>query len=161
MSSNEHPIIPNHYFAYPSTECHALFRGGHYFGCIALCQSLAEAYARFIYERWTKQTASNDFNKNIRNVRKSSVMPDISNLLEQMYGDNRNDFHHLNPNIPQKREQLEAIAIEKISLLDRCESQLFEYDTNDKAALIPKYPMYWETTEAENIYLRLDDLESA
>jgi hypothetical protein len=46
-----HGIVPLTEFAPVSAECTLLFRDGHFYGCIALCQSVAEAIAKFLCQR--------------------------------------------------------------------------------------------------------------
>ena len=42
-----HEIISNTHFSAPSSECSLLFRDGHFYGCIALVQAVAEALTHF------------------------------------------------------------------------------------------------------------------
>jgi hypothetical protein len=153
---NRHPIIPNHYFSYVSSECQLSFKDGYYYGCIALCQSVAEALARFMYEKWTGNPPARNFKGNIRKIKDAGVQPDVSNLLEDIYGgQQRNDFHHLNKTVPVEYEKLRRIATEKIDLLNRVESQVFEYEITERG-LKYKYPKYWETTnDLYNTFLRI------
>lgn len=157
METKRHPIIPNHYFAYVSSECQLLFENGYYYGCIALCQSVAEALARFIYEKWTGKPPAEKFGANIHKIENENVQPDVSNMLEDIYGgQQRQDFHHLNKTIPTEYEQLRTIATEKINLLNKVESQVFEFKVI-KGRLNVKYPQYWEITNGlYNTYLRFE-----
>ena len=45
-----HKIIPHLWFDVASTECRDLFRDGHFYGCVCLTQSVAEALAKFVLE---------------------------------------------------------------------------------------------------------------
>lgn len=157
METERHPIIPNHYFSYVSSECQLLFSSGYYYGCIALCQSVAEALARFMYEKWTGNPPAEKFGANIHKIRNADVQPDVSNLLENIYGgQQRQDFHHLNKTVPTEYEQLRSIATKKIDLLNKVESQVFEYEITEKGLKV-KYPKYWESTNGfYNTYLRLN-----
>ena len=157
METERHPIIPNHYFSYVSSECQLLFKNGHYYGCIALCQSVAEALARFMYEKWAGKPPAEKFGANIHKIRNENVQPDVSNMLEDIYGgQQRQDFHHLNKTVPKEYEQLRIIATEKINLLNKVESQVFEYEVI-KGRLKVKYPQYWEITNGfYNAYLRFE-----
>lgn len=157
METTRHPIIPNHYFSYVSSECQLLFESGHYYGCIALCQSVAEALARFMYEKWTGEPPADKFRANIHKMEGAGVQPDVRNLLEDIYGgQQRQDFHHLNKTVPIEYEQLQSIATEKIDLLNKAESQIFEYEIIESKPS-PKYPLYWETEIGKpNVFLRLE-----
>jgi len=157
METKRHPIIANHYFSYVSSECQLLFENGYYYGCIALCQSVAEALARFMYEKWTGNPPAEKFGANIHKIKNADVQPDVSNLLEDIYGgQQRQDFHHLNKTVPTEYEQLRSIATEKIDLLNKVESQVFEYEITERGLKV-KYQKYWESTDGfYNTYLRLN-----
>lgn len=157
METPRHPIIANHYFSPVSSECQLLFDNGYYYGCISLCQSVAEALARFMYEKWTGNPPAEKFGANIHKIKKADVQPDVSNLLEDIYGgQQRQDFHHLNRNIPTDREELRNIATGKINVLNKAESQIFKFEIIE-GGLRPKYELYWEKKDgAYNAFLRLD-----
>ncbi len=157
METKRHPIIANHYFSYVSSECQLLFENGYYYGCIALCQSVAEALARFMYEKWTGNPPAEKFGANIHKIKNADVQPDVSNLLEDIYGgQQRQDFHHLNKTVPTEYEQLRSIATEKINALNKAESQIFKYDIID-GGLRTEYELYWEKKDGRyDTFLRLD-----
>ena len=46
-----HGIVPYTHFSVASTECSSLFRDGHFYGCIALTQAVAEALVRHMSKR--------------------------------------------------------------------------------------------------------------
>jgi len=46
-----HGIVPYTQFAPVSAECALLFRDGHFYGCIALSQAVAEAIVRFLCQK--------------------------------------------------------------------------------------------------------------
>lgn len=155
---NKHPIIPDHYFSYVSSECHELFETGKYYGCITLSQSLAEAYARFIYEKWTGKLPAEKFGANIHKIKGTNVQPDVSNLLEELYGGTqRNDFHHLNKTVPKEYEKLKSIATYQIEVLNRVESQIFAFEYTDGGGIRAKYEQYWEQKNGQyQVNLRLE-----
>ncbi|GEM_PF-1938982 len=156
IEANRHPIIPNHYFSYVSSECQLLFQGGYYYGCIALCQCVAEALARFMYEKWTGNLPAEKFEANIQKIKNEHVQPDVSNLLNGIHGgQQRHDFHHLNKTVPIEYEKLRKIATDKIDLLNRVESQVFEYEITETGLKV-KYPKYWEIINGfYNTFLRI------
>ena len=133
-----------------------LFEGGYYYRCITLCQSVAEALARFMYEKWAGKSPAKYFEPNIHKIKDAGVQPDVSNHLENIYGgQQRNDFHHLNKSVPTEYEKLRSIATDKIDLLNRVESQVFEYESTERGLKF-KYPQYWENTNSSgNVFLRI------
>lgn len=158
METNKQPIIPNHYFAQASSECQTVFENKCYFATISLCQSLAEAYARFMYEAWSGKKPDDKFYGNIKKMRAIKVQPDVADLLNSMYGgQQRHDFHHLNPTVPTEYQKLQSIATEKINTLNRFESQVFEQKYVN-GMLWQKYPQYWKTPKGQpNVFLRIDN----
>lgn len=156
MQQNRHLIIPNHYFSYVSSECQLLYENGYFYGCIALCQCVAEALARFMYEKWTGKPPADKFGANVHKMEVEDVQPDVRNLLKDIYGgEQRNDFHHLNKTIPTEYDKLRSIATNKIDLLNQVESKVFEYNITKKG-MEYKYPQYWENAiGSNNVFLRL------
>ena len=143
MNSEKQPIIGDHYFSQASAECQLTFEHGCYFACISLCQSLAEAYSRFLYEKWTTNDAPESFGARIHKIELAKVMPEVSKLLTCIYGEKqRQDFHHLNKSVPTDYQELKTMATEKIKLLNKIETQVWEcYNTRE--GLDVKYPQYW------------------
>ena len=147
MDTYGQPIIPNHHFSYALAESQLLFKDGHYFGCIALCQSVAEALARFMYEKWTGKRPSGNFETNIHRIKSANVQPDVGSMLTSIYGGHqRHDFHHLNKTVLTEIGKLKTIATEKIDLLNKVESLIFENEYTE-LGLKPKYPKYWPLVE--------------
>jgi hypothetical protein len=141
-------FTPHTHFALISAECRLLYRDGYFFACIALCQSVAEALARFLCEK-----------KGIRKDKRFAVMVhrlrSVRIISEEAYNSfkdiykHRNGYHHLNPGIPTQREKLQGIALRALKELSRIENEVFAFCIKD-GVLIPKYPNLWqpETLEA-------------
>ena len=62
-----HGIVPYTRFAPASAECTFLFRDGHFYGCIALAQAVAEAIVRFLCQR-NSWRPGNNFEKNVQTL---------------------------------------------------------------------------------------------
>ena len=150
-----HIIIPNEHFAAPSTECSLLFRDGHFFGCIALTQAVAEALARFLCEV-NFGRHDNVFEKNVEKLNRRGFISDkVNKALSEIWKD-RDGFHHLNPNVETDRQILEELAKEKARLLAEVESELFEFEIIN-GALQPKHPKYWKISGNQaQVFLRLE-----
>lgn len=141
-----HPIIGDEFFSVASTECKKMFVAGHYYGCITLCQSLAEGLARFVIKRNGNQGSG--FEKNLRRIRNNEWLSAASlAALQQVHGEDRDDFHHLNPELEQDRRQLELRAEECLQAIFVVESEIFAYDfgsTPETAGMIvPRQRRYW------------------
>ncbi|MDP2729657.1 MAG: hypothetical protein Q8O55_04165 [Dehalococcoidales bacterium] len=154
-------IRPNEQpFGLISDECIRLYRDGHFFACIALCQAVAEALARFLCER-SGWNATNDFEKNTLALRRrKKVTSDCYKYFKEIWK-GRNDYHHLNPKVPTEREKLQAIAKIKMTALHSVESEVFAYELGSDGIKV-KYPKYWPEAYAHNgklfrnVFLRIE-----
>ena len=152
-------VVPNTHFAPITIESILLYRDGYFFACIALCQAVAEALLRFMCARNDK--GSKDFVKfetNILNLRelKDKIPLDWIETLERVW-ENRNDYHHLNPDVPTQKEKLREIAKAKIVALLDVESKVFAFEWVG-GALRRIHPEYWLETDSGhlNSYLRFE-----
>jgi hypothetical protein len=137
-----HGIVPYTQFAPVSAECTLLFRDGHYYGCIALAQAVAEAIARFLCQKNSWKPEKN-FESNIDKLyTRNFISIELKDKFLKIWK-NRDDYHHLNQNIETERAKLEKISYEKIFLLKEIESEIFKFSTKD-GKLIPKNKKYWQ-----------------
>lgn len=150
-----HGIIPNSHFAAVSAECYSLYRDGHFYGAVSLSQSVAEALVKFLCNKngWKP---NKDFEENIKQlITRQKITQDLADIFIRLWED-RNDYHHLNPNIEQERQTLESLAKSKLTDLRTIEADLFAYSIND-GKMSPKYPKYWEITGGTvPVFLRFD-----
>lgn len=150
-----HQIVPYTHFAVVSAECSFLFRDGHFYGCIALTQAVAEALVRFLCKKNSFGPAK-DFEKN---VEKLSVRKFISNKVKESLltiWQRRDDYHHLNPNVATDRKTLEELAREKTRLLVEVESEIFRFRLVD-GKINPENPKYWDISGNQaQVFLRLE-----
>ena len=152
-------VTPNTHFAPITIECMLLYRDGYFFACIALCQAVAEALARFICER--NGSGSNRFVKFETNIRKlkqltDNIPLDWIEMLERIW-EGRNDYHHINPEVPTQKDKLREIANEKIVALLDVESKVFAFEWVD-GAIKRTHPEYWLETGSGHLdaYLRFE-----
>lgn len=149
-------IVPDTRFAPASAECTFLFRDGHFYGCIALTQAVAEAIIRFMCQRnsWRPE---NNFEKNVETLHTRKFMSEDQKDRFLKIWKKRDDYHHLNPNIETDREKLEEIAYEKILLLKEIESESFAFSNID-GKLAPKNKKYWDLQQNGTVpvYLKID-----
>jgi len=150
-------VTPNAHFASVSAECILLYRDGHFLACIALCQAVAEAIARLMCERSTfGASISKDYEKNVENLEKRKIQPNCSELFKEIWED-RNNYHHLNPEIPTERSKLQDIAKSKIITLHKIESKVFDFTWTRDGAISPRYPKYWDFKDGFlNVFLRFE-----
>ena len=150
-----HGIIPNSHFAAVSAECYSLYQDGHYYGTISLSQAVAEALVKFlcIKSGWKP---NKDYEKNLQQLKtRGKITNELVNLFTNVWK-NRDDYHHLNPQIEQDRQKLASLAKGKLTDLRDIERELFAYTTNN-GKLAPKYRKYWDQTgNTIPVFLRFD-----
>ncbi|MFC2026994.1 hypothetical protein ACFLUX_03405 [Chloroflexota bacterium] len=150
VTPNEQPFAPI------SAECILLYRDGHHFACIALCQAVAEALVRFLCEKngWN---ADDDFKKNILVLlRRRKISTDCYKHFKEIWK-GRNDYHHLNPKVQTERVKMQTIAKGKMIALHKVELEVFAFEWVG-GAIKPKYPKYWPETKDGliNVFLRFE-----
>jgi len=150
------PVVPNTHFAPITIECIQLYRDGYFFACIALCQAVAEALLRFMCER--NGIGNKGFETNICNLSKlkDKIHPDWIKILKRVWK-NRNDYHHLNPDVPTQKEKLNKIAKDKIVSLLGVESKVFAFEWVS-GRIKRTHPEYWLESDSGllNSYLRFE-----
>ena len=119
-----HGIVPYTQFAPASAECAFLFRDGHFYGCIALTQAVTEAIVRFLCQK-NDWKPGKTFENNVAKLHTRKFISDQMKNSFLTIWENRDDYHHLNPNIEIDREKLEEIVYEKVMLLKEIESEIF------------------------------------
>lgn len=149
-----HPVVANHHFSAASAECIDLFIGGHFYGCISLTQAVAEALVRFLCHRngWRP---SKELEKNIgKLVTRKAISNELSGELLKIWNE-RDDYHHLNPNIETDRKKLEALARERVKLLNEVvEAEIFHFELVD-GKIAPTHPKYWDIDDGKaDVFLR-------
>jgi hypothetical protein len=141
----QHPRTANTHFASASAECLETFRDGYFYGCIALTQAVAEALARFMCRKKRWRPAEH-FEENVQVLfTRRAISETVKEQFLQIWSD-RDAYHHLNPGVETDREKLEALAFDKVRLLNEIEKEVFAFQpTKDGVAL--KHPEYWDTRD--------------
>jgi hypothetical protein len=152
-----HGMIPGDFFAAASSECRDVFIDGHYYACISLSQAVAEGLAHFLGS-FHKVGAKNDPAKRVQRLHaKGALSEKALQAFLRIWGNDRNTFHHLNPDIVTDHQALERRAEECVNALLEIESEVFAFDFVDGGKIAPKHPEYWPRTGPENmkVFLRL------
>jgi hypothetical protein len=137
-----HNIIPYHYFSNVSAESKDLFIGGHYYGCISLCQTVAESLSRFICSV-NKTRNTKDYNTRVNRLYAAKLISSqAKTAFETIWGTDRNTFHHLNIDLVTNYQDLLKRAEECLNGLYTIEAEIFSFKIiND--AIAPEKPIYW------------------
>lgn len=149
-----HEISPDQHFAPVSGECAKLYRDGHFYGCIALTQAVAEALVRFMCQKNSWRPVKR-FEENVKKLGARTDHPaQIADKLLTIW-QGRDDYHHLNPSIQKDHLLLQELASEKARLLAEVEREVFRF-TIDEGRLVPTYPKYWDVKgDVANVFLRI------
>jgi hypothetical protein len=155
MQVKPHEIVPYTHFSTISAECSFLFRDGHYYGCIALTQAVAEALVRFLCKKNSFRPVKN-FENNIEKLSvRNFISYEVKDSLLTIWQE-RDDYHHLNPSIESDRQTLEELAKEKTRLLVEVEKEVFRFTSVD-GKINPENPKYWDISGNQaQVFLRLE-----
>jgi len=151
-----HGIVLYTQFAPVSAECTLLFHDGYYYGCITLAKSVAEAIVRFLCQK-NSWKPGKGFENNINKLlNRDFISEKLKNKFLKIW-ENRDDYHHLKPNIEVQRIKLEEISYEKVLLLKEIESEIFKFSLKN-GKLIPENKKYWELQKNGTIpvFLKLE-----
>jgi hypothetical protein len=152
-----HGIIPSHFFSAVSSECRELFIDGHYYGCISLSQAVAEGLSRFLGSIHSAG-AKNDPPQRVERLHSAgAISKSCRDAFLQIWGNDRNTFHHLNNDIPTDVPTLESRAEDCVNALYAIESEVFAFDMAG-GAIVPKNRAYWPKSDPEHlqVFLRLE-----
>lgn len=146
LRARVHSIIPLAFFSAASTECKELYVTGRFYGCITLCQSVAEGLSKFLAEKNTMRVKKG-FSDRVRRLKRAGFLSGTAaNAFGTIHGRDRNDFHHLNKDIEQDYRKLEARAIECLNALHAVEAEVFAYDVYN-GNIAPKNKKYWPSPD--------------
>ena len=142
LRAKVHDIIPHEFFSATSAECKEMYVTGCFYGCITLCQSVAEGLAKFLAEK-SNVRVKNGFTARVGRLKQEGVISDMAaDAFDTVHSDDRDAFHHLNNNIEQDHEKLERRALECLDALYTVESEVFAYDFHE-GRIKPKNEKYW------------------
>jgi hypothetical protein len=148
-----HEIIPNTPFAKPSSECSLLFRDGHYYACVALAQAVAEALTRYM-SKINFDGFDKVFEKNVDKLYTRKFIAEKTKNLFYKIWEKRDDYHHLNSTVETDAQTLENLAKEKVVLLNKIETEIFQYTFRD-GSFVFKYPQNWNVKQNKTeVFLR-------
>ena len=136
-------FIPAHWFAGAASECVGMYIAGFFYGAISVAQAYVEALTRFLAEHHQVRV-SNDVEKRCRGLHRKGLLSDQALDAAVAILAGRNDFHHLNREVPQDYRRLETHAEQCINHLHKIESEVFAYSFSDEPGkLALKKPEYW------------------
>jgi len=152
-----HWLIPAEWFAPASSECRDMFRDGHFYGCICVAQAVGETLAtKFLMDHHPAAENEQGDTCAEKLFRAGVITHECRLAFLLIRGDDRNDFHHLNTNVPTERVKLEQRAEECVRALYEIESEVFAYDISLQGTVNPRRPEYWPKVGANmmQVFLR-------
>ena len=149
-------LTPNAHWAQISAECALLYRDGYFFACIALCQAVVEAITRDLCKKNTIR-CSKSFETRVEKLYKEEKITLNCKNEALTIWKNRDDYHHLNPEVTTEKDKLLEISKSKMIALGKVEAEIFEFQLVG-GAIKPKYPQYWPKTSngSLEVFLRLE-----
>lgn len=139
---NLQQIIPAHWFAAAASECASMYVAGFFYGAISIAQAYVEALSAFLAQhhpvgvpkdpplRWKKLC--------LKRVVSAQALDAALRVLTD-----RNDFHHLNREVEQEFQKLEARAEDCVNCLQIIESEVFAYWVDEPGRIALQTPKYW------------------
>jgi len=152
------PFIPAHWFAAAASECAGMYIAGYFYGAISVAQAYIEALSRFLAEHHGLRLGKDTLER-CRRLHREKVLSDQALNAAVAIFDGRNDFHHLNKEVPQEYRKLEARALESMNHLHTIESEIFAYSVGDEPGKVTLMrPEYWPFVDPELVQVNLRHL---
>lgn len=120
-----------------------MYIAGFFYGAVSVAQAYVEALSRFLAEQHRTRIRS-DAEERCKYLHREKIISAQALAAALAILSDRNDFHHLNKQVTQDYERLEARAGECMNHLHTIESEVFAYSIGvepGKVAL--KRPEYW------------------
>lgn len=136
-------FIPAHWFATAASECVGMYIAGFFYGAISVAQAYVEALSRFLAEHHRVRVLK-DVKERCRRLHREGFLSAQGLDATLAIVEGRNDFHHLNREVEQDYQKLQARAEQCINDLHKIESEVFAYSFSDKPGKVAlKNPEYW------------------
>ena len=136
-------FIPAHWFAAAASECAGMYIAGFFYGAISVAQAYVEALSRFLAEHHRVRML-NDVRERCRRLHRQGFLSEQALNAAFAILEGRNDFHHLNKQVPQAHQELEMRAEQCVNHLNVIGSEVFAYFFSDEPGkLTLKTPEYW------------------
>ncbi len=142
-------VIPGHWFASAASECYQMHVAGYFYGSISAAQAYLEALSRFLLDHHRKRVPK-DIKMRWGKLVEYTIISDLSAAAATKAFESRNDFHHLNKEIPQDYSQLQLISKECVNALFKIETEIFAY-TFEGGRIKPEKPEYWPRVDGDKI----------
>ena len=128
---------------------------GSLYGCITLCQSVAEGLSKFLAKKNGVRVRFG-FTARVERLKKEGVISDVAaDAFDTVHRDDRKDFHHLNNDVEQDHEKLESRALECLDALYTVESEVFAYDLSHEGRIKPKNEKYWRKEGEDSVLVNV------
>ena len=117
LRARVHQVIPHHFFSNPSAECRELLVAGHYYGCISLAQAVAEGLSTFLAAANRQRNVKDPKTRVNRLAAAGAISSASLDAFGRIWGEDRNDYHHLNPTVETDYARLQGRALDCIDAL--------------------------------------------
>ena len=146
LQARVHEIIPGQFFSSASAECREMFVAAHYYGCVSLAQSVGEGLSIFL-ALVNRQRKTKDPKVRVERLATAGIISSASrDSFMTIWGDDRNDYHHLNPTVETDYARLQGRAASCIEALYVIEADVFAFDIQ-QGKIMPRHRQYWPNVE--------------
>ena len=138
-----------------SSECREMYIDGYFYGCILLAQAVADGVTKFLCKIHMVRKPNRYLSRVKRLYDDDFVSTKSVDAFKQIWGNDRDTFHHLNLDVVTDRKHLESRAEQCVNSLFIIESELFAYEVRNEK-LVPQKPKYWPMSGQDTtaVYLR-------
>lgn len=136
--------------AAPLTECAEHLRSGHFFGCVAIAQTLLESVIRQIWKAKRKKRTKQEWSaaRILEDLHRHKIISDeLANELDKMFTD-RDVFHRLRPGVESEHILLRELAQKRMMLLEHLERD-FLGSSLQEGVSVPDHPDVWAILKGE------------
>ena len=149
-------FIGEHHFSKPSAECIKTYRAGNFFACTMMTQSVNEGIINFVAERNSiKAKRGGNLPLTIDEFVKHGLFTNEAAQASKVIceRDERNDIHHMKPEISQI-EDWHELAKRNLRNLAKVETCVFGNELVD-AAICPRFPQHWDSAGEDLVHIHM------
>ena len=130
-----------------------MFVAANFYGCISIAQAYVESLSKFLLAHHKMRIAKNVPLRWEKLLEAGIVSATTHDAVEVIYSD-RNDYHHLNSEIPQDFNELETRAHTCIDSLYIVEADVFSHSYSS-GKIVPLKPEPWNLNNEGQVFVNI------
>ena len=149
-------FIGAHHFSQASAECIKTYRAGYFIACTMMTQSINEGIINFVAERNSIKAKRGGnllltIDKFVKHGLFTNEAAQASKVICER--DERNDIHHMKPEISQI-EDWHELAKRNLRNLAKVETCVFGNELVD-GAICPRFPQHWDSAGEDMVQIHM------